>query len=171
MVAAVLTEFIRYNNWANRQVLDACDKLSEEELATPIPGAFGTIRETVRHIIEAEAFYIGLLTGDAPQPPYEDNQVPTVAEMKTYSGDLGAALVELADQFKVEDMVYEEGDGWELHYRSLALFIQIVNHGVEHRTNITTVLNQGLQEPPKVDGWEYLWEHTDTFDVKRIGEE
>jgi len=43
---------------------------------------------------------------------------------------------------------------------------QIMNHGVEHRTNITTILNQGLQTPPDVDGWGYLAALPDRFDYK-----
>ncbi len=171
MVGTTLTEFIRYNSWANHRVLDACVQLSEEKLATPIPGAYGTIRETLVHLVEAEAFYISLLTGGEPKPPYESDEAPTVEQMRVFSDELGLALVNLANQFNPRDMVDEEGDGWELHYQAVALFIQIVDHGIEHRTNITTALNAGLQDPPEVDGWAYLWAHPDRFDVKRIGEE
>ena len=33
-----LVEFIRYNNWANRQVFKACQKLSDAQLAATLPG-------------------------------------------------------------------------------------------------------------------------------------
>jgi hypothetical protein len=33
---------------------------------------------------------------------------------------------------------------------------QAVNHGVEHRTNITTILFQQGIQPPDLDGWEYV---------------
>ncbi len=61
-------EFILYNNWANQQVLLACQKLSEEQLAAVIPGAYGTIRDTLEHIIRSEGYYLSLLTGSRPQP-------------------------------------------------------------------------------------------------------
>ena len=48
-------EFILYNNWANEQVLLACQNLSEEQLAALIPGAYGTIHDTLGHIIRGEA--------------------------------------------------------------------------------------------------------------------
>jgi uncharacterized damage-inducible protein DinB len=65
-----MAEFIRYNNWANQQVLEACQKLTEDQLAATMPGAYGSIRDTLEHIIEGEAFYVGLLTGNRPQPPF-----------------------------------------------------------------------------------------------------
>ncbi len=171
MVETSLTEFVRYNNWANRMVLEACQHLSEQQLAAEIPGAYGTISQTLKHLIEAEAFYVSLLKGDAPKPPYKSDGAPTVDELRDYRAQIGPILIDLANGFASDDMVDEVGEGWELHYRAVALFIQVINHGIEHRTNITTVLNQGLQEPPEVDGWAFLWAHPDRFDIKRIGEE
>jgi uncharacterized damage-inducible protein DinB len=162
-------ELIRYNNWANRLVLDACKKLSDDQLATPIPGAYGTIRETLEHIVRAEAFYVELLTGDRPQPPFQWEARPGLDEVSDYADQVGRALIDVADRIRPTDPVDEQGEDWQLHYEALALFIQIIDHGIEHRTNITTILNQGLQEPPEVDGWAYLWAHPDRFDLKRSG--
>ncbi len=38
---------------------------------------------------------------------------------------------------------------------------QIVNHGVEHRTNITTILGALGVALPEVDGWSYMWANRD----------
>jgi hypothetical protein len=43
------------------------------------------------------------------------------------------------------------------------VYNQIIIHGIEHRTNITTILNQGLLTPPEVDGWAYMDAHPDRF--------
>jgi uncharacterized damage-inducible protein DinB len=47
-----------------------------------------------------------------------------------------------------------------------ALFIQVINHGIEHRTNITTILSSLGLPAPEVDGWGYLWAHPDQFEMK-----
>ncbi len=49
-------EFIRYDNWANQQVLAACKTLSESQLAATMPGAFGSIRDTLQHILSARVY-------------------------------------------------------------------------------------------------------------------
>ncbi len=46
-------EFIRYNHWANQQVVAALKNLSEGQLAATMPGAFGSIRDTLQHILSA----------------------------------------------------------------------------------------------------------------------
>jgi uncharacterized damage-inducible protein DinB len=159
-------EFILYNNWANQQVLQACQSLTEEQLGTKIPGAFGTIRETLRHTIRSEGHYLELLTGSFPQPAFKWDAGPSVAEMAAYAAQIGEALVEMARRSRSTDEVAEEDDGKVFRYQARAVFLQIIDHGIEHRTNITTILNQGMQKPPEVDGWAYLAAHPERFDVK-----
>ncbi len=159
-------EFIHYNNWANQQVLQACQNLSEEQLAVEIPGGYGTIRNTLEHIIRGETFYLKLLTDGYPKPPFQWEDRPTLPEMTGYAAEVGNALVEMAGRILPTVEIVEKEDGKEFRYQALAVFIQIINHGVEHRTNITTILNQGLLTPPKVDGWGYLETHLDRFRLK-----
>jgi uncharacterized damage-inducible protein DinB len=159
-------EFILYNNWANQRVLEACQKLSEDQLETVIPGAYGTIRGTLEHIIRGETFYLKLLTGSFPQPLFKWEDRPGLAEMTGYAAQVGKALVDMTQHTLPTDQVGEEYEGKLFHYQALAVFIQIINHGVEHRTNITTILNQDLYPPPDVDGWGYLNAHPDRFELK-----
>jgi uncharacterized damage-inducible protein DinB len=159
-----LAELIRYNNWANQQVLEACEKLSEEQLAATLPGSYGTVRETLEHIIRGEAFYVSILTGQRPLPSFQWEANPTLAEMKGYAAQVGNALVEAIQRISPTELVYEEDEGKKFHYQAIVVFIQVINHGVEHRTNITTILGAGQLEPPEVDGWAYLSAFQDRFD-------
>jgi uncharacterized damage-inducible protein DinB len=161
-----ILEFIRYNNWANQKVLQACQNLNEDQLALSSPGAYGTIRDTLEHIIRGEMQYLEILSGSYPQPLFQWEDRPGIDEMTAYAAQVGDALVDVAQRILPTDQVIEEDDGKQYRYQALAIFIQIINHGVEHRTNITTILNQGLQTPPDVDGWAYLEAHPDRFGLK-----
>lgn len=161
-----IVELIRYNNWANQQVLAACQKLNQEQLAAALPGAYGTIRDTLEHIIRAEARYVELLTRDFPALPFKWEEKPSLVEMAAYATQVGDALLEAVQRVGPDDTVVEVSPDQTVQYRALAIMIQIINHGVEHRTNITTILNQGLLPPPEVDGWAYLLSHRERFDLK-----
>lgn len=161
-----LVEFMRYNNWANQMVLQACQNLSEAQLATDIPGAYGTIGKTLEHIIRAEAAYLKLLTANHRQPPFRWEDGPGLAELSAYSIQVGNALLDTAQRVPPTSKITLETDGKELHFQALALFIQVINHGIEHRTNITTILNQSTQAPPEIDGWRYLRAHFERFEMK-----
>ena len=74
-------EFIRYNTWANLRLLEACEALSPEQLAASAPGTYGTIARTLEHLVDAEAFYYTLLTGETLPPPFNWKENPPVPEL------------------------------------------------------------------------------------------
>jgi uncharacterized damage-inducible protein DinB len=158
-----LVEFMRYNNWANQQVFDACQNLTEEHLGASMPGAYGTVRHTLTHIIRAEAWYLSILTGNRPQPPFSWEENPDVGTMRDYATRVGDALLDASHHIPPTDLICEEDQGNEYRYQAVVVFIQIINHGIEHRTNITTILNANQLTPPDVDGWGYLTAHLERF--------
>ena len=162
----ILVEFIRYNNWANHQVLQACQNLSEDQLDTAAPGSYGTIRLTLLHILWAEADYVGRLTGTHPYPSFKRGDQPSVVGLSAFASDVAPALLDAVQRIPPNHIVHEEEDGNTFDYQARGLFIQIINHGIEHRTNITTILS-GLGLPaPEVDGWGYMGAHPDEFEMK-----
>jgi uncharacterized damage-inducible protein DinB len=46
---------LRHNAWATRQLLEACQGLTPEQLRATVPGTFGTVLATLQHIVAAEA--------------------------------------------------------------------------------------------------------------------
>jgi uncharacterized damage-inducible protein DinB len=161
-----LVELIRYNNWANAQVLAACESLSAGQLDTAAPGAYGTIRDTLAHIIRAEADYTGRLTGQGPQPSFRWQDHPALSEIRAYADKVADALLDAIRRTPPDDIVHEEEDGNTIDYKARALFIQVINHGIEHRTNITTILSGLSLTAPEVDGWAYLFARGDEFALK-----
>jgi uncharacterized damage-inducible protein DinB len=153
----ITVEFLRYNRWANLSLLDSCRDLTPDQLNYTGPGAYGTIYATLVHIIRAEAGYYRLLTGTRLTPPFSWDDNPSVADIRPYAEQVSSALVETAGGIQPADLVREEAsDGQVYIYKSSTLLIQIVNHGVEHRTNITTLLVQLGIVPPEIDGWAYM---------------
>jgi uncharacterized damage-inducible protein DinB len=162
----ILIELIRYNNWANAQVFEACQDLTTEQLAATTPGAYGNIRDTLMHMIWAEADYIGRLTGDQPYPSFKRDDPYTVADLAAFASQVAPVLLDTVQRFPLDHIVHEEEDGSFIDYQARFLYIQVINHGIEHRTNVTTILN-GLGLPvPEVDGWGYLFTHPEQFMMK-----
>jgi uncharacterized damage-inducible protein DinB len=161
-----LVDLIHYNSWANHQVLQACQTLSEDQLDTAAPGAYGTIRLTLLHLIWAEADYVGRLTGTRPYPLFKRGDQPSVAGLSAFASDVAPALLDAIQRVPPNYIVHEEEDGNTFDYQARGLFIQIINHGIEHRTNITTILSSLGLLAPQVDGWGYMEAHSDQFEMK-----
>jgi len=163
---SAFVELIRYNNWANAQVFAACQNLTADQLDTAASGVYGTIRDTMEHIIRAEADYIGRLTGNGPQPPFRWRAQAALADLVAFADTVAATMLDAIQRVPPDQIVHEEEDGNTLDYQARALFIQVINHGIEHRTNITTILS-GLGLPAlEVDGWGYLFSHPDQFALR-----
>src|SRR5512143_1416148 len=161
-----LIELILYNNWANARVLAACQELTADQLAATAPGTYGSIRDTLRHIIRAEADYVGRMRGEEPQPSFDWANKPELADVATYAGQVGEALLDTVQRTSPTFLVHEE-DGQEFFdYHARLLFIQVIDHGIEHRTNITTIISGLGLTAPEVDGWGYLSSHPDRFAMK-----
>ncbi len=89
-----------------------------------------------------------------------------MAGLSAFASDVAPALLDAVQRIPPNHIVHEEEDGNTFDYQARGLFIQIINHGIEHRTNITTILS-GLGLPaPEVDGWGYIWSHPDQFEMK-----
>jgi uncharacterized damage-inducible protein DinB len=161
-----LVELIRYNNWANAQIFAVCQKLTPKQLSASAPGAYGSIHATLGHIIAAEADYIHRLTGEGPQPPFRWEDEPALEDIFAFSGSVASALLDVVQRVPPGNTVHEEENGNTMDYTASLLFLQVINHGIEHRTNITTILS-GLGLPtPEIDGWGYLFAHPETFALK-----
>jgi uncharacterized damage-inducible protein DinB len=162
-----LVELIRYNNWANAQVFAACQTLSPEHLAAAAPGAYGSIHATLGHLIAAEADYIGRLTGQRPQPPFKWDDRPALPAIAAFAAEVGPALLAAVERIPPTHLVHEEEDGFTMDYQARLLFIQVISHGIEHRTNVTTLLSSLGLPAPEVDGWGYLNAYPIQFDLRQ----
>jgi uncharacterized damage-inducible protein DinB len=158
---AMVAEFLYYNRWANLRLIEACSDLTPDQMASSAPGVYGSITDTLGHILQAEARYLKRLTGARLDPPFAWEANPPLSDIRSFAERVGQALVEAAERVQITDSFPRdwndpEWEGKSHRYKSLGLLIQVVNHGVEHRTNITTILAQQGIQPPGLDGWEYM---------------
>jgi uncharacterized damage-inducible protein DinB len=152
----VASEFLTYNRWANLQLIDTLAALTPEQLSASAPGVYGSIYATLVHIIRAEAGYFHRLTGTRLPPPFAWETNPSPLEIRPYAEQVGTALFELAQPERYTQAVTEAYQGQTFHYPGMIFLLQAVQHGIEHRTNITTLLAQNGIETPDIDGWGYM---------------
>src|SRR5689334_14139814 len=69
-----LHDLFGHNAWATAQVLATCQGLDEATLQATVPGTFGTILETVQHLIDSEASYLYRVSGAWPDHPWRGDR-------------------------------------------------------------------------------------------------
>lgn len=161
-----LVEFIRYNQWANQQLLTVCMNLDEELLTAAIQGTAGSILETFGHILRAEASFLQRIYGTSPQPAFNWEDIPSLEQMATFAVQLGTAFINTAQHVSPTENVHEEDNDWTFDYQARLIFMSLAYHGIAHRTDITTFLNSQGVALPELDIWGYQAAYPDRFQAK-----
>lgn len=153
MANEILRKIYEHNNWANVAVIEACSRLSEEQLnAEPESATKGSIRMTLWHLVAAQQRYLSRLTGLEPRfnwqaPPKFDELVEAITTT-------GEGLVALAEQEPSEDLKTQL-EGKDYLVKPWVVMVQAINHATEHREQIKSMLTALGVTPPEIDGWTF----------------
>ena len=146
----------QHNLWANTVLFEVCSSLNDEQLDTSIVGTFGSIRETLRHIANAEySYWLRITTGQPYRRP-DDAPPQTVTELQESIHVSGNGLIETAPTVQAQETVEVNGSGTPRAIPKAVILTQAINHATEHRAQIMATLTQLGIQPPDIDGWSYF---------------
>lgn len=155
---SVLTTLFAHNAWANLKLLDFCEGLSDAQLDATAIGCFGTIRDTLQHIVGAEVSYVRRVNGKLPPRPLAPGQVAGFDLLKEAARWTSDELLLLALSARKDTSVQERDAQWLVEYKLASLMVQAITHSTEHRTQISAIITQLGLEPPDMSGWKYIEE-------------
>jgi len=155
MVKSLLDDAFGHHVWATLKLLDVCLELSPEQLETTVPGTYGSILETQRHLVGADASYLFVTTGG--RTPRIDEDQMDLSELRAATERHGAAwsqlLAENPDPETV--LVRHRDDGSSTEAPIGIRLAQAVHHGTDHRSQVCTALTSLGIEPPYIDVWDF----------------
>jgi uncharacterized damage-inducible protein DinB len=151
-----LTILFRHNLWANLLLLERCAMLTDAQLATSVPGAFGSISDTLQHIVTSEQSYFSRISTGQPLRRIEGAPPLSFAEMAESLRTTGQGLIEWEARVRGDDTVEVDWEGEPRDVPKSIIFTQVINHATEHRAQITAILTQLGVEPPDLQGWAYF---------------
>jgi uncharacterized damage-inducible protein DinB len=155
MSTSVIEDAFAHHVWASLQLLDACSELTPEQLETSVPGTYGTILDTVRHLVGADSLYLFVMTGERTPPIDEDHM--DLPELRAAMESLGTTWSQLLEEDISPDTVQtrHRDDGSETHAPISIRLAQALHHGTDHRSQICTALTTLGVEPPAIDVWDF----------------
>lgn len=151
-----LTTLFRHHLWANLRLFEQCSGLTDEQLDATLNGTYGSVRDTLQHIVGAEKSYFSRISTGQPFRRPENAPPLTFAEMLETLRTTGAGLIEWASKVQAGDTVKIDWDGVPYDMPKAILFTQVINHATEHRSQIMAILTQLGIEPPDLQGWAYF---------------
>jgi uncharacterized damage-inducible protein DinB len=126
-----------------------------------MPGTFGSIRNTLVHIVGAQERVAAALAETGPVVVIrERGPFPGLAELREAARTSGEALVGLTARTNPGATVTTTWRGEAYTLPVWVLLAQAITHGTEHRTQVAAILTQQGVEAPSMDVWTY---HEDRF--------
>lgn len=153
---SVVKTLFAHNTWANVKLLDFCAQLNDEQLDTAAVGGYGSIRDTLQHIVRAEVGYVERVNGKLPPDKPVPNQPVSFEQMKSAARWAGDELLLLALAARDDRVVQQRPPRELFRYPLASLMMQALTHSTEHRTQISAIITQLGLEPPDMSGWQYM---------------
>ncbi len=144
---------VRHNSWANIELLEFCQRLDEQTLNATVPGTYGTIMATLRHIIYCEIDSIERLLGQEPSDPWHTEKGTGLGVLLTHAARMATDWERfLASNVDSEHLLPpDEGD---TPVPAGIVIAVVLYHGSEHRGQVCTILrrfqrNKYRRNPPQ----------------------
>jgi uncharacterized damage-inducible protein DinB len=147
-----LLELYRHKTWATLRLIEHCQGLDDEHLDATIPGTYGTIRDTLRHLVRSEEGYFWTLTRERLSEPLPDGPVP-MDELAERIRRLGPRWEILAQDADLPAREVTTRDGWRVP--GAVPMAQAIHHADDHRSHVLSILGAGGLEVPDLDVWSY----------------
>jgi uncharacterized damage-inducible protein DinB len=147
-----LLELYRHKTWATLRLIEHCQGLADVHLDASIPGTYGTIRDTLRHLVAAEENYYFRLTGERLSEPLAEGPAP-LDELADRIRRLGPRWELLAQDVEAPGREVTVGDGWRMI--GAVPMAQAIHHADDHRTHVLSILGARGLEAPDLDVWTY----------------
>jgi uncharacterized damage-inducible protein DinB len=152
---SALDDAFEYHAWAIARLLDVCGKLTAEQLAAAAPGTYGSISETLLHLVDSDADDAWLAAGGVISKRHVHvADVQALRELAGRTRENWALLLASSFDPALKNREIDESDGFQREAPLGVRLTQALQHGAEHRTQVCVALaSLGVSAPLSV--WEF----------------
>lgn len=133
-----------YGYWANGKLFEVLSQLTPGEFTQPVAGSYGSVRNTMVHILSAEWGWLDRCGGTKRGPALDPADYPTVASLvdrwRKIEGHVRSFLAELHDEDLSRVVEFAFGGGPKHALRLGELMHHSANHAVHHRGQVALLL-------------------------------
>jgi len=133
-----------YGNWANGKLFHVIAQLTPEQFTQPVAGSYGSIRNTMVHILSAEWGWLSRCGGPERGPALNPADFPTLDSLTDTWEKVEAYVREFLSQLKDDDLdrsvEYVNNLGEKRSMPLGEMMQHAANHGVHHRGQVALML-------------------------------
>jgi uncharacterized damage-inducible protein DinB len=146
---------LEHNHWANRQSLDACRAISDDQFHQHFEMGLGSLHDTFVHILGAMRGWTDLLAArpDAPRP---ESQRFTISDLAASLDAAAADLAHHAGSGPLDQVFSRERRGRTYSFTRGAIVVHVTTHGMHHRAQCLNMLRHlGVSPLPQSSVMEW----------------
>jgi uncharacterized damage-inducible protein DinB len=143
MTVADLERLFSYSYWANQKLFRVIAQLPPEQFTQTSVGAYGSIRNTLVHVMSAEWGWLDRCGGSTRGPALKADDYPTFESLTEQWSKVEASMRGFLAGLKDDDLarVVEFTLGSDKRSLSVQSILQhSVNHGAHHRGQVALLL-------------------------------
>jgi uncharacterized damage-inducible protein DinB len=148
-----LNTLLDYHYWARDRLLAGVEALTAEQFTRDLGNSFGSVRDTLAHLCDAEWVWHARWRGEAPTKFREAARHPDLASVRAEWADIESQVRDLMRTIGPEGVSrvydYKLMSGAPGSTPFWQMLQHVVNHGTYHRGQITTMLRQLGVKPPQ----------------------
>jgi len=155
-----LERLFDYNYWANAKLLGVVSQLTPEQFTQAVAGSYGSIRNTLVHVLSAEWGWLDRCGGPQRGERLKPEDYPTVeslvrvwTQVEEYMRDF---LSDLNDEDLTRDIEFAIGGGQKQSARLEDLMQHAAVHAVHHRGQVALLLRTLGYVPGNFDMLMYV---------------
>lgn len=134
-----------YGHWANRKLFDVIASFTPDQFTQTVAGGYGSIRNTLVHIMSADAGWLERCGGPKRGPRPNPDDFPTLESLIKAWNRVEANLTEFLAGLKDEDLLREVEFSFDPSGKYSMPLGQLMHHaalhGVHHRGQIALLLS------------------------------
>lgn len=144
-----------YTEWANHLVLDAAERLTDEQRHYDFKISHGSLHGTLAHMAGAEWVWLERWHGTSPSHGWHGADFADLAALRTRWQQIEVArralLDELSEEALARELSYRNLKGEPFTLPLVAQMQHVVNHATLHRGQVVGMMRQLGAPPPAVD--------------------
>jgi uncharacterized damage-inducible protein DinB len=150
----LLGDAFRHHVWATQELLGACAALTPGQLQTNVPGTYGSIIDTMRHLVASDRGYVRRFEVGENLPQLGDDL--SVGDMRAATALNGQRWEQLLETDIDADLdMVSRNEEEEFHNPVGVRLAQVIHHGTDHRSQVCTALTTLGITPPDIDVWAF----------------
>ena len=136
-------------------MLAAAALISSDQFTQSKGHSFDTVQGTFAHLMNSERLWLGRWQGQPDQPPLNPADFPMLDGVRMYWESLEMRMrrfVDEVDAARLDNVIrYTNLQGLTFEYPLWQMMMQVVTHGVHHRSEAATMLTEFGHAPEPLD--------------------